>query len=88
MARLVCEGVKVRVDDVWAGENNGKSFYVDIANFGDLMPKDGDEVTEEQLKQYRRPITITATQSGYFYCYPASLLSNSPVFPRLLKSVK
>ena len=47
MARLICEGVKVRVDDVWAGDNNGKSFYVDIANFGDLMPKDGDEVTEE-----------------------------------------
>lgn len=53
MARLICEGVKVRVDDVWAGDNNGKSFYVDIANFGDLMPKDGDEVTEEQLKQLR-----------------------------------
>ena len=53
MTRLVCEGVKVRVDDVWAGENNGRSFYVDIANFEDLLPKDGEEVTEEQMKQYR-----------------------------------
>ena len=53
MPRLICEGVKVRIDDVWAGENNGKSFFVDIANFADYMPKPEDEVTEDQLKHYR-----------------------------------
>ena len=30
MTYLKCEGLKFRVDDIWAGDDNGKLFYLDL----------------------------------------------------------
>ena len=30
MPRVICEGVQLRVDDVWAGEDNGKTYYLSL----------------------------------------------------------
>ena len=53
MTRLVCEGLRVRIDDVWAGENNGKEYYLDLNAFTGELPSLPEEMTYEDLELLR-----------------------------------
>ena len=53
MTMLICEGFKVRVNDPWSSESNGKEFYVDLNTFKGEIPNLPEEVTEEDLNQFQ-----------------------------------
>jgi predicted transcriptional regulator len=53
MAMLICEGFKVRVNDPWSSESNGKEFYVDLNTFKGEIPHLPEEVNEEDLNRFQ-----------------------------------
>ena len=53
MTMLICEGFKVRVNDPWSSESNGKEFYVDLNTFKGEIPHLPEEVNEEDLNRFQ-----------------------------------
>ncbi len=51
MTILICEGIKVRVDDPWNPENNGKEFYLNLNLFNGQVPSIPEEMSVEDLNQ-------------------------------------
>ena len=52
MSLFICEGVKVRIDDPWSDENNGKEFYLDLNQFDGGIPKMPEKLESQDLGQF------------------------------------
>jgi len=54
MTRFVCEGIRVRIDDVFAGSDNGKEFYLNLGSFnGDIKSFESVEDMEDIKLQFQ-----------------------------------
>ena len=53
MTLLICEGFKIRVNDPWVPEDNGKEFYLALNTFNGEIPRLPKEVTVDDLKQFK-----------------------------------
>ncbi len=53
MPRVICEGVQLRVDDVWAGEDNGKTYYLSLLSPENVINTLGENPTIEDLAKLR-----------------------------------
>lgn len=53
MTRVKCEGVKLRIDDVWAGDENGKAYYLDLTDPEKAVMELAEAPTLDKLYSFR-----------------------------------
>lgn len=96
MTRFVCEGIRVRIDDVFAGSDNGKEFYLNLGSFnGDIKSFESAEDMEDIKLQFQlndgrdysgelKDLIVESVIHDLETEIPESLFPWSPEFPKEL----